>query len=236
MKKILLATALLALGSVSALAADLPARGMYTKAPMVDPSFNWSGFYLGAQIGAASMSTRLADDTDFFDNQGVNPDRHTGITGGGYAGVNWQFGSFVFGIDGQWSGYDAKTASQPDGPTSSALVQSTIHDAGNVKARVGLALNNTLVYVAAGPAWASSTLAVNTSATTAFTNDKVVSGFAVAGGVEHAISSNLIFRGQLQYATYDTQRVALTGTRTYGQGSDLLEATAGLSFKFGPAW
>jgi outer membrane immunogenic protein len=233
MKKILLATAFAALGSVSAFAADLPAR-VYTKAPMVDPSFNWSGFYLGAQVGAASMSTRLADDNDFFDNEGVNPDRHTGITGGGYAGVNWQFGSFVVGIDGQWSGYDAKTVSNLQHLTDSS-VQSTIHDAGNVKARVGLAFNNTLVYVAAGPAWASSTIAV-ANATTAFTNDKVVSGFAVAGGVEHAISSNLIFRGQLQYATYDTQRVALTGTKTYGQSSDLLEATAGLSFKFGPAW
>ena len=38
-------------GVTSALAADLPAR-MYSKAPvMVDPGYDWSGFYIGGNLG-----------------------------------------------------------------------------------------------------------------------------------------------------------------------------------------
>src|ERR1700674_774463 len=58
MKKFLLGTvALVDLGAtVPALAADLPAR-TYTKAPAyVAPIYNWTGFYIGANIGGAFSS------------------------------------------------------------------------------------------------------------------------------------------------------------------------------------
>src|SRR3954447_22426430 len=52
MKKIILATVLAALGSTSALAADLGARAPYAKAPaMVEAVGNWSGFYIGGIVG-----------------------------------------------------------------------------------------------------------------------------------------------------------------------------------------
>src|SRR6202020_2902932 len=54
MKKFLLATvALVALGAtVPALAADLPARTQYTKAPAyAAPLYNWTGFYMRGRIG-----------------------------------------------------------------------------------------------------------------------------------------------------------------------------------------
>src|SRR3954451_10248907 len=52
MKKIILATVLAALGSTSALAADLGARAPYAKAPaMVEAVGNWSGFYIGGNVG-----------------------------------------------------------------------------------------------------------------------------------------------------------------------------------------
>src|ERR1700751_129360 len=56
MKKFLLATvALVALGAtVPALAADLAARPVYTKAPAyAAPIYNWTGFYIGGHIGGA---------------------------------------------------------------------------------------------------------------------------------------------------------------------------------------
>ena len=50
MKKIILATVLAALGSTTALAADLGARAPYAKAPaMVAAVSNWSGFYIRRQ-------------------------------------------------------------------------------------------------------------------------------------------------------------------------------------------
>jgi outer membrane immunogenic protein len=51
------AAAFVAVSSVAAVAADLPVRSTYTKAPALDPVANWSGFYIGGQVGGASMST-----------------------------------------------------------------------------------------------------------------------------------------------------------------------------------
>src|ERR1700692_1817752 len=56
MKKFLLGTvALVALGATApALAADLAARPVYTKAPAyAAPIYNWTGFYIGGHIGGA---------------------------------------------------------------------------------------------------------------------------------------------------------------------------------------
>ena len=51
MKKLALAAAALAVGTVSASAADLAARP-YTKAPVaVAAVYNWTGFYIGAHVG-----------------------------------------------------------------------------------------------------------------------------------------------------------------------------------------
>jgi outer membrane immunogenic protein len=52
MKRMLIGiAAVTSLLTASAFAADLPAR-TYTKAPAyVDPGYNWTGFYLGGNIG-----------------------------------------------------------------------------------------------------------------------------------------------------------------------------------------
>src|SRR5689334_16102348 len=61
MRRIWLAVFALAASHGGALAADLPARS-YTKAPVVDPGINWSGFYAGinAGYGRGSAPTSLA--------------------------------------------------------------------------------------------------------------------------------------------------------------------------------
>jgi outer membrane immunogenic protein len=50
MKKLAITAALVALSSISANAADLGARP-YTKAPMMEAAYDWSGFYIGANAG-----------------------------------------------------------------------------------------------------------------------------------------------------------------------------------------
>jgi outer membrane immunogenic protein len=52
-------------GATSALAADLPAR-TYTKAPiMVEPVYNWTGFYIGGNVG---YSWGRSSDTSYYSN------------------------------------------------------------------------------------------------------------------------------------------------------------------------
>jgi outer membrane immunogenic protein len=83
-------------------AADLQrAAPVYTKAPPPVEVFNWTGFYIGANIGYSSGRT------DLFGLEFADP---KGVIGGGQIGYNWQaMGSpWVFGVevDGQGTGQD----------------------------------------------------------------------------------------------------------------------------------
>jgi outer membrane immunogenic protein len=111
MKRILIGSAaIISLFATSAFAADLAPRP-YTKAPViVDPGYNWTGFYVGlnggyswgkanetALIGGPFPPTAVASV-----NQKVN-----GGVFGGQIGYNWQVNpKWVVGLeaDGQWTG------------------------------------------------------------------------------------------------------------------------------------
>jgi outer membrane immunogenic protein len=100
LKKIVFATTLLALGSASAFAADLGER-MYAKAPVAAPVANWSGLYIGGNVGYGwgNGHTDIANvpAADFLpftvDNQ------PKGVIGGAQVGYNWQMGSFLAGVE-----------------------------------------------------------------------------------------------------------------------------------------
>src|SRR3954452_11679051 len=91
-----------------AMAADLPVKAP----PMVPPVlYSWTGFYVGANVGAAWGSDRVSTTTspaNFVPNPGfanqVDPltpgtnDRH-GVIGGVQAGYNWQINSVVVGLE-----------------------------------------------------------------------------------------------------------------------------------------
>jgi outer membrane immunogenic protein len=131
MKKFLLSTVALATMTAGAMAADLPARRMAPAPYVAVPVFTWTGFYVGANVGAAWNGNRRDNfgfgDTlttaggfpvvpvaggSFFGGNGFLFDRdrdRTSILGGVQAGYNWQVtpgSGFVLGIEGdiQWMG------------------------------------------------------------------------------------------------------------------------------------
>ena len=106
MKKLIIAVTAVAAFSGSASAADLAARP-YTKAPMVAPAYNWTGFYIFGGGGGGVWDA----DSNVQSNPGpVAVTRDQRLGGDGWfgtvgAGYDWQFGSsWVAGIfaDGQF--------------------------------------------------------------------------------------------------------------------------------------
>lgn len=101
---------LIFISATSALAADMPLKA---KAPAIDPAFNWTGFYVGLNVGygwgrtSAGPATPGDSATDFllndlFEFGGVpfaDTFNRSGIVGGGQAGYNYQSGKFVGGIE-----------------------------------------------------------------------------------------------------------------------------------------
>jgi hypothetical protein len=59
MKKLVLALSAVAAFTGSALAADLPAR-TYSKAPMMAPVYNWTGFYISSAAPAVGCGMLTA--------------------------------------------------------------------------------------------------------------------------------------------------------------------------------
>jgi outer membrane immunogenic protein len=113
---------LLAISAGSAVAADMPAR--YNKAPIyVDPGYNWTGFYIGANAGY-SWGRSKSDASYYNTLTGApivapagsilgNSFNMDGAIAGGQIGYNWQVNnSWVWGLeaDAQWSGERGSTA------------------------------------------------------------------------------------------------------------------------------
>ena len=79
-----------------AYAADLP-----LKAPPVVVAWNWSGFYLGGNIGYGWGQNPITDINDgaFAPGVGYGSFDPEGFLGGFHAGANWQTGRVVVGLD-----------------------------------------------------------------------------------------------------------------------------------------
>ena len=133
--------ALIAIGvSVAANAADMP-----VKAPpfLPEPPYNWSGGYVGANLGGAWTSGSLNI---------PNNNLYGGLTefiAGVQAGYNFQVGHFLFGVEGD---FDGATFGHPalTTPTLGSVSQDWI---GTIAGRAGLVADRWLVYgklVAAG--------------------------------------------------------------------------------------
>ena len=114
MKRIFIGmVAIASLLTTGAVAADLAARPVYTKAPIVvDPGYNWSGFYIGGNIGYSwgrssdtSTLTNAAGTVLLTTSDKTNLD---GIVGGGQIGYNWQMQGWVWGLEADIQGTDEK--------------------------------------------------------------------------------------------------------------------------------
>jgi opacity protein-like surface antigen len=101
MKKLLLGTTALvtSVGAHWAAAADLP-----RKAPPPISAYNWSGFYIGAEIGGAVGTANVSDPfgASIFGDKVTTP----GFLAGGQIGYNWQVPNspWVLGLqaDANW--------------------------------------------------------------------------------------------------------------------------------------
>src|SRR5216684_1196078 len=112
MKRILGAVMVTAALTAPSLAADLGARS-YTKAPALAPVSNWSGFYVGGNLGYGwgngnTDFSFLPTPADFETDNTTLGARTTGITGGAQAGYNWQIGSLVTGLEADIQGSGIK--------------------------------------------------------------------------------------------------------------------------------
>src|SRR3954468_16487436 len=89
----------------TAFAADLPPRSSYKAPyPMAVTAYNWTGFYVGGHFGYGWSTLTGTDPTDGT----VSDGKLKGILGGAQLGYNYQIGSIVLGVEGDFSFSDVK--------------------------------------------------------------------------------------------------------------------------------
>jgi outer membrane immunogenic protein len=231
-------------------AADIyPAPPPPAAAPVYRPVYNWSGFYLGGDVGygwASSTSTTTLSNplAGVFTNSGSG--NASGAVAGGQLGANWQAGMFVFGVEGdfQWSGQkDTKSVSCGLGCTLTGTGK--IDAFGTARLRAGAAFDRLFVYATGGGAWTHLSDSLDLSALGTTVNILSVSsgqfGWTVGGGLEFAFAEN--WTGKVEYLYIDTSNVSLTGSLpalirggTVSRAENVKDSILrfGLNYKFTP--
>jgi outer membrane immunogenic protein len=195
---------LLALASTSAVAADL------TEDPVATPTFTWSGPYLGVHAGGSITSG------DFKFNQRSQSEDFKGGIFGNFFGYNYQFDSFVVGVDANvdynWNDKAVANASSVGTDWS-----------GAVRARLGYAFDNVLFYGAGGRTATRGFADVLGSG-----DGKVIfNGWTVGTGVDYAFTNNIFGRAEYRYSDYGSKELL-------GVKSDFTQQTVnlGVGLKF----
>lgn len=223
MKKLLLSTVALGVLALPALAADLP-----TKAPILAPGVNWSGFYLGVMGGYG-----WADDVraGLGIPAALSADRIRGGFIGGTAGYNWQSGRAVFGIEIDAASSHIKYTETVAGTTS----EDRLRALGSVTGRLGfLPADTLLLYVKGGYGWASNRFTLSDVAPPmVFTESKWHSGWTVGGGAEWMFAPQWSIKAEYMYADYG--RASYLTNVYYGGidvGGSLHTVKGGVNFHF----
>jgi outer membrane immunogenic protein len=197
-KSIIAGAAVALLCCANANAADIPAPAPTYRAPVVVPVYNWSGFYIGGNLGwAFGNSSATYNPTGFTWDVSKN-----GFMGGGQVGVNWQTGAFVFGIEGDFDWINGKTSRSTVNGAFSGDGGTTW--ASTIAARFGFAADNVLWYGKAGAGWVNNTATIyNGAGTTLWTGSNTNNGWLIGAGVEVGLTQNWTTKLEYNYLNLD---------------------------------
>jgi len=234
----------LALSPIAAQAADLGPLRMPPKA-VARQGGNWTGFYLGGNVGYGwgSYGASNATGTIVNINGGTAPygfnagsGNGNGVTAGVQTGYNWQIEHTVLGLEADWQYLDSKAGS------GNAAIAVPVFIGGNFsgstslstdwyatfRGRVGYAVGPALLYATGGLALADTKLnaaATGSIATGVFlpiplgplgtmtaSDNAVLVGYAVGGGLEYALGSGWSVKGEYLHMGFGTNGYNLTGS------------------------
>lgn len=244
--------------STVAVAAD-----MATKAPSV-PVYQWTGCYAGFNVGGGTSATDftasvspgshlLGADPGLVSSDGSGSANTGNLLAGGQAGCNFQSGTLVYGLEGDFDyfhsnpAFSNNTDTLSDGVTPFTITQSLTTDfLATVRPRVGIAADRNFAYITGGAAFTRTTYTesyVDSAAPPGAgitTGSKSLTGWTAGAGWEYASTEHLTFRLEYLFAKFETISTSGLITDAAG-GSNALQGSAnlviqtlraGVNFKF----
>ena len=168
--------------------------------------YSWGGFYAGAHVGFGGPVTAGMYNPDPLPNESLDLKNigTLGALGGGQAGFNWQWGSLVFGVEGDvaatdWDGSDSKFWIPKDKATFNNDILATL------RGRAGYADDNLLFYITAGLAYLDADLTLKEDGQRSGTKDLATLGGAAGVGMEWGITEALSAKAEGLFLFFNEQ-------------------------------
>jgi len=262
-----LAVCLIALPSIGTSTAHGADMSMPMKA-LPAPVYNWTGCYVGGNVGAGTSGTNFgavvdpgtylgAADAATVSADGSGSRNNLGVPAGGQLGCNWQTGTFVLGVEGDFDYFHSNPNINNNTPNTGislangspvAITQTlTTNYLATIRPRFGIAADRNLAYITGGVAFTSvnyaetysdSNAAPGPGAGAASASRSLV-GWTAGAGWEYAFADHWTVRAEYLIAGFPTTDalgtiVAPGGTNTLHGSADLLVQLlrAGVNFKF----
>lgn len=197
---------------------------------------DWTGAYAGFNVGyGAAFNSGCYDCNDgsqLLDQKDLDLN---GFVGGVQAGFNFQSGDIVYGLEADASFMNWKDIITDTDSTGSSNSAAEVNLLASVRGRLGVAMDDILIYGTGGVALADAegSLLNSGSALDVKFNDF---GAVVGGGVEWAATEQIRFRAEgLYYIFNDKQSVAAAHSGSAGENfkfKDAITARVGVSWYF----
>jgi outer membrane immunogenic protein len=218
---------------LSAAAADLPVRP--APAPVAPVTYaprpyNWSGFYIGGNIGGGFADSSWSDPF----TGGHNRFDKDGFIGGGQIGANAQFNWLVVGVEGDfdWTGLKG-SGSDAFGNVINTKTEWTSTATG----RVGAAFDRLLVYGKGGVAFAHDRSSLSDVFGGTASTNMTRTGWTAGAGLEYALDRNWSAKLEYDYLGFGAEALNLPTPAFPGYSSNaslnVQEVKFGINYRFG---
>jgi outer membrane immunogenic protein len=218
-------------------------------APPAAPIFNWTGFYVGGNVGYGSADSKwnFISGGNFSFPGITATEGTTGVKGaleGAQAGYNWQNGQYLFGLEGTWEHSDIGGANPAPNGLATTTWSTNVKDLWTFAARLGITEGATLIYLKGGVAGAT----VDTSATRVtgiitytIADAQQQIGWIIGFGGEHMLTPNWTIGGELDYVDLGSKTHSSTeirngvpnGTDSFSDKVKVWTGLIRLNYKFG---
>lgn len=205
-------------------------------------NYDWTGAHVGLFAGRIFEKGHY-NVTEYCDpvaNPGCDaydpPLSGDGWQGGVVVGYNQQFNNFVVGLEADW----ARGGKVGENEDPAQMTYLDIDNMFTIRSKVGMAFDDTLIYLTGGLAVLDSTF-YSTDAPTGsglyIGKDKWLKGYVIGGGMEHAFTDAI--SGKLEYtyvgipdAAYELSNASVSG-RVDQKFDGVHTVRVGLNYNFG---
>ena len=217
-------------------AADLPRKPQPAPVLAPMPVNNWTGCYIGGNVGGAWANIEV---TDVTAGGATGSRNNSGFAGGGQIGCDYQMGPWVVGFRNMFDGTSLTGGRTISDPLFSGTVNSKTQWFDTLSARAGYLLQpNVLLYGQGGAAWTQTNLNFVSSNGSVFpTHAANKTGWTAGVGVEWMFVPRWSVFLEYNYMGFGTFSNAVTtcvgaNCAVFSGKANMQDVLVGVNYKF----